>query len=113
MGGSGGGPGVGPVAVGAHLVKYLPTHPLHPDADRRQGTGAVSAAPYGSAGILPIPWAYIRMMGGPGLTEATAAAADVRARIPLAVGVDSLNVGVAAGIACYVLGRARVGDRAR
>jgi len=46
---------------------------------------------------------------GPGLTAATEAAADVRARIPLAVGVDSLNVGVAAGIACYVLGRARLG----
>ena len=45
---------------------------------------------------------------GPGLTAATEAAADVRARIPLAVGVDSLNVGVAAGIACYVLGRARL-----
>ncbi len=67
----GGGPGVGPVAVGAHLAPYLPTHPLHPDAGRRSGVGAVSAAPYGSAGILPIPWAYIRMMGGPGLTEAT------------------------------------------
>ncbi|QYG95714.1 RNA methyltransferase [Iamia sp. SCSIO 61187] len=50
---------------------------------------------------------------GPGLTEATEAAADVRARIPLAVGVDSLNVGVAAGIACYVLGRARFDGRAR
>jgi glycine dehydrogenase len=67
----GGGPGVGPVAVAAHLAPYLPTHPLHPDAARRDGIGAVSAAPYGSAGILPIPWAYIRMMGGEGLTEAT------------------------------------------
>ena len=67
----GGGPGVGPVAVAAHLAPYLPSHPLHPDIDRRAGIGAVSAAPYGSAGILAIPWAYIRMMGGEGLTQAT------------------------------------------
>lgn len=70
----GGGPGVGPVAVRAHLAPYLPTHPLHPDAARREGTGAISAAPFGSAGILPISWAYIRMMGGDGLTQATAVA---------------------------------------
>jgi len=70
----GGGPGVGPVAVRAHLAPYLPTHPLHPDPARREGTGAISAAPYGSAGILPISWAYIRMMGGAGLTRATAVA---------------------------------------
>ncbi|TNM39792.1 aminomethyl-transferring glycine dehydrogenase [Nocardioides albidus] len=70
----GGGPGVGPVAVRAHLAPYLPTHPLHPDAERREGTGAISAAPFGSAGILPISWAYIRMMGGAGLTRATAVA---------------------------------------
>ncbi len=67
----GGGPGVGPVAVAAHLAPYLPTHPLHPDPQRRSGIGAVSAAPFGSAGILPIPWAYIKMMGAEGLTEAT------------------------------------------
>ncbi len=70
----GGGPGVGPVAVREHLAPYLPTHPLHPETDRRDGIGAVSAAPYGSAGILPISWAYIRMMGGPGLARATAVA---------------------------------------
>jgi len=70
----GGGPGVGPVAVRAHLAPYLPSHGLHPDPDRREGIGAVSAAPYGSAGILPISWAYIRMMGGAGLTRATAVA---------------------------------------
>jgi glycine dehydrogenase len=70
----GGGPGVGPVAVRAHLAPYLPTHPLHPDTARREGTGAISAAPFGSAGILPISWAYIRMMGGEGLTRATAVA---------------------------------------
>ncbi|MFF3438524.1 aminomethyl-transferring glycine dehydrogenase [Streptosporangium sp. NPDC002721] len=63
----GGGPGVGPVAVRAHLAEYLPGHPL------REGTavGPVSAAPYGSAGILPISWAYIRMMGADGLKAAT------------------------------------------
>ncbi|MBF8189515.1 aminomethyl-transferring glycine dehydrogenase [Nonomuraea sp. K274] len=63
----GGGPGVGPVAVRGHLAGYLPGHPLH------DGTpvGPVSAAPYGSAGILPISWAYIRMMGSEGLTAAT------------------------------------------
>jgi glycine dehydrogenase len=70
----GGGPGVGPVAVRAHLAPYLPTHHQHPDADRREGIGAVSAAPYGSAGILPISWAYIRMMGAEGLRRATATA---------------------------------------
>ncbi|MGC4112000.1 MAG: aminomethyl-transferring glycine dehydrogenase [Nocardioides sp.] len=70
----GGGPGVGPVAVRAHLAPYLPTHHQHPDPDRREGIGAVSAAPYGSAGILPISWAYIRMMGADGLRRATATA---------------------------------------
>jgi glycine dehydrogenase len=70
----GGGPGVGPVAVAAHLVPYLPSHPQHPDPDRRDGIGPVSAAPYGSAGILPISWAYIALMGAPGLTEATSVA---------------------------------------
>ncbi|GAA3446794.1 aminomethyl-transferring glycine dehydrogenase [Planomonospora venezuelensis] len=63
----GGGPGVGPVAVRAHLADYLPGHPLREDSE----VGPVSAAPYGSAGILPISWAYIRMMGGEGLKAAT------------------------------------------
>ncbi|HET7173426.1 MAG TPA: aminomethyl-transferring glycine dehydrogenase [Nocardioidaceae bacterium] len=67
----GGGPGVGPVAVAAHLAPYLPSHPLHPDPDRRDGVGPVSAAPFGSAGILPISWAYVAMMGADGLTAAT------------------------------------------
>lgn len=68
----GGGPGVGPVAVAEHLVPYLPTHPFHPDPERREGpVGPVSAAPFGSAGILAIPWAYIRLMGAEGLTRAT------------------------------------------
>lgn len=70
----GGGPGVGPVAVREHLAPYLPSHPMHPEEDKRAGIGAISAAPYGSAGILPISWAYIRLMGGPGLARATAAA---------------------------------------
>ncbi len=70
----GGGPGVGPVAVRAHLAPYLPSHPGHPDAERRTGTGPVSAAPYGSAGILPISWAFVRMMGAEGLMHATSVA---------------------------------------
>jgi glycine dehydrogenase len=70
----GGGPGVGPVAVREHLAPYLPSHAQHPEEAKRQGIGPISAAPYGSAGILPITWAYIRMMGGDGLTRATAAA---------------------------------------
>jgi glycine dehydrogenase len=64
----GGGPGVGPVAVASHLVPFLPSHPL----DAATGVvGPVSAAPFGSAGILPIPWVYARMMGGRGLRQAT------------------------------------------
>jgi glycine dehydrogenase len=81
----GGGPGVGPVAAKAHLAEFLPGHPLaqmhqHPPFDHTTGhagtvehRGApVSAAPYGSASILPISWAYARMMGAEGLTDATA-----------------------------------------
>jgi glycine dehydrogenase len=67
----GGGPGVGPVAVRAHLSPYLPNHPLNDECGPATGPGPISAAPYGSAGILPISWAYVRMMGGPGLTRAT------------------------------------------
>ncbi|MEV3982795.1 aminomethyl-transferring glycine dehydrogenase [Nonomuraea sp. NPDC049758] len=63
----GGGPGVGPVAVRGHLAAYLPGHPLRDGGP----VGPVSAAPYGSAGILPISWAYVRMMGSEGLTAAT------------------------------------------
>ncbi len=70
----GGGPGVGPVGVREHLARYLPSHPLHPEERKRAGIGAISAAPYGSAGILPISWAYVRLMGAEGLTRATAAA---------------------------------------
>ncbi|NJQ01551.1 aminomethyl-transferring glycine dehydrogenase [Streptomyces zingiberis] len=67
----GGGPGVGPVAVRAHLAPYLPNHPLQPAAGPETGVGPVSAAPWGSAGILPISWAYIRLMGAEGLRRAT------------------------------------------
>jgi glycine dehydrogenase len=67
----GGGPGVGPVAVRSHLAPHLPNHPLVPEAGPATGPGPISAAPWGSAGILPIPWAYIRMMGGAGLKRAT------------------------------------------
>ncbi|HRC40752.1 MAG TPA: aminomethyl-transferring glycine dehydrogenase [Tetrasphaera sp.] len=62
----GGGPGVGPIGVRAHLAPYLPASP-----DQGRAGAQVSAAPYGSAGILPISWAYIRLMGGAGLTRAT------------------------------------------
>ena len=67
----GGGPGVGPVAVREHLAPYLPNHPLVPEAGPETGVGPVSAAPYGSALILPISWAYIRLMGADGLARAT------------------------------------------
>ncbi|MFP3989941.1 aminomethyl-transferring glycine dehydrogenase [Streptomyces sp. E11-3] len=67
----GGGPGVGPVGVRAHLAPYLPNHPLQPAAGPETGVGPVSAAPWGSAGILPISWAYVRLMGGEGLKRAT------------------------------------------
>ncbi|AXL11675.1 glycine dehydrogenase (aminomethyl-transferring) [Microbacterium foliorum] len=74
----GGGPGVGPVAAKAHLAPHLPSHPLAQRAEHAGGFvfegGAVSAAPYGSAGILPISWSYVRMMGADGLRHATAAA---------------------------------------
>ncbi|MFC5177066.1 aminomethyl-transferring glycine dehydrogenase [Nocardioides taihuensis] len=70
----GGGPGVGPVAARAHLAPYLPSHGMHPDPAQREGIGPVSAAPYGSAGVLPISWAYVRLMGASGLTRATASA---------------------------------------
>ena len=73
----GGGPGVGPIGVAAHLVPFLPGHPLAAvvgaaaAAGPDQAIGPVSAAPWGSAGILPISWLYIRMMGGAGLRRAS------------------------------------------
>ncbi|WP_314147545.1 aminomethyl-transferring glycine dehydrogenase [uncultured Leifsonia sp.] len=78
----GGGPGVGPVAAKAHLAPFLPGHPLAQDVTHvlasggrvEHGGGPVSAAPYGSPSILPISWAYVRMMGAQGLKDATGAA---------------------------------------
>ncbi|HEU4320110.1 MAG TPA: aminomethyl-transferring glycine dehydrogenase [Acidimicrobiia bacterium] len=67
----GGGPGVGPVGVKEHLVPFLPNHPLLDEAGPASGIGAISGAPFGSAGILPIPYAYIRLMGPDGLKKAT------------------------------------------
>jgi len=71
----GGGPGVGPIGVAKHLVPFLPSHPVFTarlDEDHsKKHIGPVSAAPWGSAGILPISWMYVAMMGADGLTEAT------------------------------------------
>ncbi|MBP5858296.1 aminomethyl-transferring glycine dehydrogenase [Marivibrio halodurans] len=71
----GGGPGMGPIGVKRHLAAFLPNHPLvpgvNPAAHDGEPVGPVSAAPYGSASILPISWAYIRMMGPSGLRRAT------------------------------------------
>jgi glycine dehydrogenase len=67
----GGGPGIGPIAVAAHLAPYLPNHPFRDDAGPATGIGPISAAPFGSASILPISYAYIRMMGAAGLQAAT------------------------------------------
>jgi glycine dehydrogenase len=66
----GGGPGVGPIGVANHLVEYLPTHPLL-ETGGMKGISSVAATPYGSAGILAISHAYVRMLGAEGLTEAT------------------------------------------
>jgi glycine dehydrogenase len=66
----GGGPGMGPIAVSSHLVPFLPTHSVVKIGEQT-GISAVSAAPWGSASILPISWMYIAMMGAEGLTEAT------------------------------------------
>jgi glycine dehydrogenase len=70
----GGGPGVGPVISKKHLAPFLPNHPLDTTAGPKSGPGPVSGAPFGSANILPISWAYIRMMGAQGLTQATSIA---------------------------------------
>jgi glycine dehydrogenase len=67
----GGGPGVGPVGVRSHLAPYLPNHPMLPEAGPVTGVGPVSGAPFGSASVLPISWAYVRMMGPDGLRLAT------------------------------------------
>jgi glycine dehydrogenase len=67
----GGGPGVGPVIARAHLAPFLPNHPMDKEAGPATGPGPVSGAPFGSASILPISWAYIRLLGGAGLTHST------------------------------------------
>jgi glycine dehydrogenase len=71
----GGGPGVGPIGVAKHLIPFLPSHPVFTsrldEKNSKQHIGPVAAAPWGSAGILPISWMYIAMMGADGLTEAT------------------------------------------
>ena len=67
----GGGPGVGPIGVAAHLAPYLPNHAARADAGPATGAGPVSGAPFGSAGILPISYAYIRLMGATGMQRAT------------------------------------------
>lgn len=67
----GGGPGVGPVISRAHLAPFLPNHPMEPLAGPSSGPGPISSAPFGSAGVLPISWAYIRLLGGEGLTHST------------------------------------------
>ena len=67
----GGGPGVGPIGVRAHLAPFLPNHPLVPEAGPETGVGPIAGAPWGSALILTIPWAYMRAMGPDGLRNAT------------------------------------------
>src|SRR3546814_17774793 len=67
----GGGPGVGPIGVNRHLAPFLPSYPLVPEAGPKTGMGPVAAAPWGSAGILPISWTYIALMGRDGLTQET------------------------------------------
>jgi len=67
----GGGPGIGPVCVAKHLVKFLPNHAVIKFNQSPDSIGAVSAAPWGSASILPITWSYIKMMGAEGLTKAS------------------------------------------
>jgi glycine dehydrogenase len=67
----GGGPGMGPIGLKAHLAPFMANHAVQPIDGPHQGQGAVSAAPWGSASILPISWMYIAMMGGEGLKRAT------------------------------------------
>ncbi len=67
----GGGPGIGPLGAKAHLAPFLPNHPLLEEAGPETGIGAIAGAPFGSAGILPIPYAYLRLMGADGLRRAS------------------------------------------
>ena len=70
----GGGPGVGPIGVRSHLAPYLPNHPLDPQAGPATSDGPSVGAPFGSAGVMPISWAYLRLMGAQGLLKATGVA---------------------------------------
>ncbi|KAJ2841552.1 glycine decarboxylase subunit P, partial [Coemansia erecta] len=72
----GGGPGVGPICVKAHLAPFLPGHPelVNADGAPQSAVGPVSAAPFGSAGVLPVTWAYVKLLGARGMTEASRAA---------------------------------------
>jgi glycine dehydrogenase len=67
----GGGPGMGPIAVAKHLAPFLPSHPFDKPGANPTAIGPISAAPYGSPNILPISWAYIKLMGPDGLTKAS------------------------------------------
>jgi glycine dehydrogenase len=67
----GGGPGMGPIGLKAHLAPFAPNHAVRPVDGDNAGQGAVAAAPWGSVGILPISWMYITLMGGEGLAQAT------------------------------------------
>jgi len=67
----GGGPGMGPIGVATHLAPFLPGHPVVKQVGGKQSVGPIAAAPYGSASILPISWAYIALMGAEGLTKAS------------------------------------------
>ena len=67
----GGGPGIGPIGVASHLKEFLPGHVFAPECGGKKAIGAVSAAPWGSASILPISWVYIALMGSKGLKDAT------------------------------------------
>ena len=67
----GGGPGAGPIGVRAHLAPFLPSHPITPFYNHDSSLGTISAAPYGNAGVLPISWAYIKMLGAEGVKKAS------------------------------------------
>ena len=67
----GGGPGAGPIGVRAHLAPFLPSHPITPFYNHETSLGTISAAPFGNAGVLPISWAYIKMLGAQGVKKSS------------------------------------------
>jgi glycine dehydrogenase len=85
----GGGPGMGPIGVGAHLKPFLPSHPVSPVPGLKPSNDVVSATPYGSASILPISWAYIAMMGGQGLTRPARSRSSQRTTSPIACAITT------------------------